>query len=76
MTPCEGSAPPVLEPARPPVLTAAITLLTGAVSVWGLVSSAVPDALERTPAAGHDEVWRWLTSLVVQDGGALGRRPT
>jgi membrane associated rhomboid family serine protease len=57
---------------RPPVLAAAITLLTGAVSVCGLVSPAVLVALERTPAAGHGEVWRWLTSLVVQDGGVLG----
>jgi membrane associated rhomboid family serine protease len=67
--------PPLFERvglSRPPVLTAALTVLTGAVSVWGLVSPAVLDALERTPVAGHGEVWRWLTSLVVQDGGVLG----
>jgi membrane associated rhomboid family serine protease len=54
---------------RPPVLTVVLTVLTGAVSVWGLASPAVLAALERTPAAGHGEVWRWLTSLRVQDGG-------
>jgi len=57
---------------RPPVLTAVLTALTAAVSVAGLVSPGVVDALERTPAALHGEPWRWVTSLVVQDGGVLG----
>jgi hypothetical protein len=55
MRACEDSGPSVFERlglARPPVLTAVITVLTGAVSVWGLVSPAVLDALERTPRPG------------------------
>jgi membrane associated rhomboid family serine protease len=75
MRACEDSGPPVFERlglARPPLLTAVITVFTGAVSVCGLVSPAVLHALQRTPASGHGEVWRWLTSLVVQDGGVLG----
>jgi hypothetical protein len=70
-----NDSPPLFERvglSRPPVLTTALTVLTAAVSVWGLVSPAVLDALERTPAAWHGEVWRWLSSLVVQDGGMLG----
>jgi membrane associated rhomboid family serine protease len=54
------------------VLTIALAALTGIVSVAGLISPAVLGALERTPAALHVEVWRWLTSLLVQDGGVLG----
>jgi membrane associated rhomboid family serine protease len=57
---------------RPPLLTATLTALTAAVSVAGLISPGVLDALERTPTALHGEPWRWLTSLVVQDGGVLG----
>ena len=57
---------------RPPVLTAVLTALTAAVSVVGLISPGVVDALGRTPAALHGEPWRWVTSLVVQDGGVLG----
>ena len=58
--------------ARPPVLTVALTALTGTVSVAGLISPAVLGTLERTPAALHGEAWRWVTSLLVQDGGVLG----
>ena len=54
------------------MLTIALTALTGFVSVAGLISPAVLGGLERTPAALHGEVWRWVTSLLVQDGGILG----
>jgi hypothetical protein len=57
---------------RASVLTIALTALTGVVSVAGLISPAVLGALERTPAALHGEAWRWITSLLVQDGGVLG----
>ena len=57
---------------RPPVLTAVLTALTAAVSMAGLISPRVLDALARTPAAVHGQPWRWITSLVVQDGGVLG----
>ena len=57
---------------RPPALTIALTVLTGAVSVAGLISPAVLGTLERTPAALHGEAWRWASSLLVQDGGVLG----
>ena len=58
--------------ARPPVLTAVLTAVTAVVSVAGLISPGVLEALERTPAARHGEAWRWVTSLVVQDGGVVG----
>lgn len=54
------------------MLTIALTALTGFVSVAGLISPAVLGALERTPAALHGEAWRWVTSLLVQDGGIFG----
>lgn len=57
---------------RAAVLTIALVALTGVVSVAGLLSPAVLGALERTPAALHGEVWRWVTSLLVQDGGIFG----
>ena len=57
---------------RPPVLAVGLTLLTGTVSVAGLISPAVLGTLERTPAVLQGEAWRWLSSLLVQDGGVLG----
>ena len=57
---------------RVPVLTAALTAVTAVISVSGLLSPPVLRALERTPEGLHGEVWRWLTSLLVQDGGAAG----
>jgi membrane associated rhomboid family serine protease len=57
---------------RPPVATAAITVVTAAVSIAGLLSPALLAALQRTPAGLHGEVWRWVTSLLVQDGGVAG----
>jgi len=57
---------------RPPTLTAGLTAVTAAVSVAGLVAPPVLAALERTPAAQHGQPWRWVTSLLVQDGGVAG----
>ncbi|MGI9004529.1 MAG: rhomboid family intramembrane serine protease [Pseudonocardia sp.] len=62
----------VIELRRLPLLTVVLTVLTTAVSVTGLVVPVVTAALERTPAALHGEVWRWVTSLLVQDGGVAG----
>jgi rhomboid protease GluP len=53
-----------------------LTLAVAGVTVAGLVvQELVPGTLsnlERTPAAWHGEAWRWLTALVVQDGGWAG----
>jgi hypothetical protein len=57
---------------RAPLLTLAVAALTAAVGVAGLLSPEVLAALQRTPAALHGELWRWLTSLLVQDGGLAG----
>lgn len=58
--------------ARPPVCATVLTVVTGVVSVLGLVSPAVLGGLRRSPAAWHGEPWRWVTSLLVQDSGVLG----
>jgi membrane associated rhomboid family serine protease len=42
------------------------------ISVGGLLSVRLLGALERTPALVHGEPWRWVTSLLVQDGGVAG----
>jgi membrane associated rhomboid family serine protease len=55
-----------------PAVTVALTLVTGAVSVAGLLSSDVLGALGRTPAVVHGQPWRLLTALLVQDGGVAG----
>ncbi|MBL8928080.1 MAG: rhomboid family intramembrane serine protease [Pseudonocardia sp.] len=55
---------------RAPVLTGVLTLVTAVVSVAGLVWPAVLAALARSGAA--DQPWRWVTSLLVQDGGVAG----
>jgi membrane associated rhomboid family serine protease len=57
---------------RCPALTVALTLVTGAVSVAGLLSPEVVGALGRTPAVVHGEPWRLVTTLLVQDGGVAG----
>jgi len=57
---------------RRPLLTGAVTALTLVVGVVGLISPAVLDALERTPAAVDGQWWRWLTAMLVQDGGWAG----
>lgn len=57
---------------RAPVLTTALTAATAVVSVSGLLIPPVLRALQRTPEGLHGEVWRWLTSLLVQDGGVAG----
>jgi rhomboid protease GluP len=55
-----------------PWLTITVAVVTGG---GLLVEELVPGtlaALERTPAATDGEPWRWITSLVVQDGWLLG----
>jgi hypothetical protein len=55
MRACEDSGPPVFERlglARPPLLTAVITVFTGAVSVCGLVSPAVLPRCSALPRPG------------------------
>ncbi len=54
------------------MLTAGVAVLTAVVGVSGLLSRPVLDALQRTPAARDGEPWRWLTSMLVQDGGWAG----
>jgi rhomboid protease GluP len=53
-----------------------LTGLVAAVTLLGLVvQETVPGtlaALQRSPAALHGEPWRWVTSLVVQDGWLAG----
>jgi membrane associated rhomboid family serine protease len=53
-----------------------LTLVVAVLTVAGLVfQELVPGTLadlQRDPAAWHGEPWRWLTALVVQDGGWLG----
>jgi len=56
-----------------PFLTLTVFVLTAAFSVAGLVRPAFEEALARVPDRIADGEWyRWVTSLVVQDGGALG----
>jgi membrane associated rhomboid family serine protease len=58
---------------RLPVLTGAALALTGAVSIAGLVAPSLVDALGREPVAlSEGQLWRLLTSLLVQDGGVPG----
>jgi membrane associated rhomboid family serine protease len=59
--------------ARRPILTIGVLVPTAAVSIAGLITSPVREALERSPAALADgQFWRLLTALLVQDGGPLG----
>lgn len=53
-------------------LTAAVFVITAVPSLLQIPFPAVLTALERTPAVREGEVWRLLTSLVVQDGGWFG----
>jgi hypothetical protein len=55
-----------------PRATLAVAAVTVVVSTAGLLVPEVLAALQRSPAALHGEVWRWVTSLVVQDGGVAG----
>ena len=57
---------------RAPILTAVLAIVTAVISVAGLVWPQVLASLQRTPAGLHGESWRWLTSLLVQDGGLFG----
>ena len=60
------------EPAVP-VLTAAVLGVTAAVSTAGLITDSVLLALRRDAIAISDgQLWRLLTSLLVQDGGVTG----
>ena len=63
---------PAVTGRAPPLLTLAVAALTAVVGVVGLVSPPVTDALARTPGALHGQAWRWVTSLLVQDGGWVG----
>jgi membrane associated rhomboid family serine protease len=53
-----------------------LTLVVAGVTVAGLVVQELLAGtlahLERSPAAWHGDGWRWLTALVVQDGGLVG----
>ena len=53
-----------------------LTGLVAAITLVGLVvQETVPGtltALQRSPAALHGELWRWITPLVVQDGWLAG----
>jgi membrane associated rhomboid family serine protease len=55
-----------------PWLTVSVAILTGAVLVVQEVVPRTLAALERTPEATSGESWRWLTSLLVQDGWLAG----
>ena len=57
---------------RPPLLTAGVAAVTAVVGVGGLMAAAVLEALQRTPAARDGQWWRWLTAMLVQDGGWAG----
>jgi membrane associated rhomboid family serine protease len=59
-------------PARTPWLTGAVTVVTAITSVTGLLWPGFLAAIERTPAGVHGESWRWVTSLLGQDGGLFG----
>jgi membrane associated rhomboid family serine protease len=55
------------------VLTVAVATLTAGVSILGLAVHPVELALRRDgPAISSGEIWRLLSSLLVQDGGAIG----
>lgn len=56
-----------------PVLTAAVLGVTAAVSIAGLLTDSVLLTLRRDAIALSDgQLWRLLTSLLVQDGGIAG----
>jgi membrane associated rhomboid family serine protease len=55
-----------------PWLTVAVATLTGAGLVVQELVPGTLGALERTPKTSAGEPWRWLTSLVVQDGWLAG----
>jgi len=64
---------PATRPRAFPLLTATVAGVTAVVSVTGLLVEPVLLALRRDPvplAAG--QLWRLLTALLVQDGGAPG----
>lgn len=71
-SPSGRTASGVLGLRRLPVLTGALWVLGVVFGVAGLVRPSVLAALQRTPEALHGEWWRWLTSLLVQDGGVAG----
>jgi membrane associated rhomboid family serine protease len=64
----------VVEPGlrRTPWLTAVVAVVTAVPSVVGVLQPAFLAAIERSPAGVHGEPWRWLTSLLGQDGGLFG----
>ncbi|WP_193312856.1 rhomboid family intramembrane serine protease [Georgenia subflava] len=53
-------------------LTLTVLIVTAVPSLLQIPFPAVLTALQRSPAVRDGEVWRLLTSLVVQDGGWLG----
>jgi len=56
-------------PARRPVLTAGVLVVTAAISVAGLLAPPLVEALRRDGAALSDgHLWRLVTALLVQDG--------
>jgi membrane associated rhomboid family serine protease len=71
---CSSTPAPqrLLDLRRTPVLTAALVVVTAVVSVAGLLSPPLLAALQRAPAGLHGQAWRWVTSLLVQDGGVFG----
>ncbi len=62
----------VLGLVRPPLATVALTVVGVVFGVAGLLVPAVLAAMQRTPDALHAQPWRWVTSLLVQDGGVPG----
>jgi membrane associated rhomboid family serine protease len=57
---------------RPPVVTAAVFVVTATTSVLGLLIPGLLEALQRTPQGLHGDWWRSFTALFVQDGGVVG----
>jgi membrane associated rhomboid family serine protease len=57
---------------RPPVVTGIVFALTAMANALQFVIPDMLDALQRTPAGLHGDWWRTLSSLFVQDGGAVG----
>jgi membrane associated rhomboid family serine protease len=57
---------------RPPWLTLTVFLCTAVPSCLQAAVPAILHDLERTPAGLTGQWWRSVTSLTVQDGGALG----
>jgi membrane associated rhomboid family serine protease len=64
----------VVEPGlrRTPWLTAVVAVVTAVPSIISVLVPSFLAAVERSPAGVHGQPWRWLTSMLGQDGGLAG----